>query len=180
VLANINPQRDMELIAGPAGTLDHAPRMPWRGSKARIDATRKWPTEGFTRPWPDEIVIARGSRRGSTPFRAFSASILEDASDEPGFPVRWASSSRASLARRPPQRGARGRPPLSWQPLLQDSHERHHWLVAPPPSSAALARADAIQRLVDELPSGGIDDHLRLAAVDMRAIEELHVTRDRH
>ncbi|MBA3913285.1 MAG: hypothetical protein H0X25_05400 [Acidobacteriales bacterium] len=22
-----------------------------------IDATRKWPTEGFTRPWPDEIVM---------------------------------------------------------------------------------------------------------------------------
>jgi 4-hydroxy-3-polyprenylbenzoate decarboxylase len=21
------------------------------------DATRKWPTEGFTRPWPDEIVM---------------------------------------------------------------------------------------------------------------------------
>jgi 4-hydroxy-3-polyprenylbenzoate decarboxylase len=20
-----------------------------------VDATRKWPTEGFTRPWPDEI-----------------------------------------------------------------------------------------------------------------------------
>jgi 4-hydroxy-3-polyprenylbenzoate decarboxylase len=22
-----------------------------------IDATRKWPSEGFTRPWPDEIVM---------------------------------------------------------------------------------------------------------------------------
>jgi 4-hydroxy-3-polyprenylbenzoate decarboxylase len=22
-----------------------------------IDATRKWPTEGFTHPWPDEIVM---------------------------------------------------------------------------------------------------------------------------
>jgi 4-hydroxy-3-polyprenylbenzoate decarboxylase len=22
-----------------------------------IDATRKWPTEGFTRPWPDEILM---------------------------------------------------------------------------------------------------------------------------
>jgi 4-hydroxy-3-polyprenylbenzoate decarboxylase len=24
-----------------------------------VDATRKWPTEGFTRPWPDEIVMDR-------------------------------------------------------------------------------------------------------------------------
>jgi hypothetical protein len=23
----------------------------------RIDATRKWPTEGFISPWPDEIVV---------------------------------------------------------------------------------------------------------------------------
>jgi 4-hydroxy-3-polyprenylbenzoate decarboxylase len=22
-----------------------------------IDATRKWPSEGFDRPWPDEIVM---------------------------------------------------------------------------------------------------------------------------
>ena len=22
-----------------------------------IDATRKWPSEGFERPWPDEIVM---------------------------------------------------------------------------------------------------------------------------
>ena len=22
-----------------------------------IDATRKWPAEGFTRPWPDEILM---------------------------------------------------------------------------------------------------------------------------
>jgi 4-hydroxy-3-polyprenylbenzoate decarboxylase len=22
-----------------------------------IDATRKWPTEGFTRPWPHEILM---------------------------------------------------------------------------------------------------------------------------
>jgi 4-hydroxy-3-polyprenylbenzoate decarboxylase len=22
-----------------------------------VDATRKWPSEGFTRPWPDEIKM---------------------------------------------------------------------------------------------------------------------------
>ena len=29
------------------------------GSKIGVDATRKWPSEGFTRPWPDEIVMDR-------------------------------------------------------------------------------------------------------------------------
>jgi 4-hydroxy-3-polyprenylbenzoate decarboxylase len=27
------------------------------GSKMGVDATRKWPSEGFTRPWPDEIKM---------------------------------------------------------------------------------------------------------------------------
>ena len=57
-LANIDPQRDMEFVTGPAETLDHASRAPWWGSKVGIDATRKWPTEGFDRPWPDDIVMS--------------------------------------------------------------------------------------------------------------------------
>ena len=36
-------------------SLDHASRLPNLGSKMGIDATRKWPQEGFTRQWPDEI-----------------------------------------------------------------------------------------------------------------------------
>jgi 4-hydroxy-3-polyprenylbenzoate decarboxylase len=27
-----------------------------------VDATRKWPTEGFTRPWPDEITMDAKTR----------------------------------------------------------------------------------------------------------------------
>jgi len=57
-LANIDPQRDLEFVTGPAETLDHASRAPWWGSKVGIDATRKWPSEGFARPWPDEIVMS--------------------------------------------------------------------------------------------------------------------------
>ncbi len=56
-LGNIDPQRDLEFVTGPAETLDHASRMPWWGSKVGIDATRKWPTEGFSRPWPGDIVM---------------------------------------------------------------------------------------------------------------------------
>jgi 4-hydroxy-3-polyprenylbenzoate decarboxylase len=28
-----------------------------------IDATRKWRTEGFTRPWPDEILMDEGTKK---------------------------------------------------------------------------------------------------------------------
>jgi 4-hydroxy-3-polyprenylbenzoate decarboxylase len=38
-------------------TLDHASRLQDYGSKMGIDATRKWASEGFTRPWPDEILM---------------------------------------------------------------------------------------------------------------------------
>jgi 4-hydroxy-3-polyprenylbenzoate decarboxylase len=27
-----------------------------------VDATRKWPTEGFDRPWPDEIKMDQATR----------------------------------------------------------------------------------------------------------------------
>ena len=27
-----------------------------------IDATRKWPTEGFTAPWPDEITMDKETK----------------------------------------------------------------------------------------------------------------------
>ncbi len=57
-LGNIDPRRDLEFVTGPAETLDHASAMPWWGSKVGIDATRKWPQEGFARPWPGDIVMA--------------------------------------------------------------------------------------------------------------------------
>jgi 4-hydroxy-3-polyprenylbenzoate decarboxylase len=54
-LNHIDPERDIQFTMGPVDSLDHASRMPNYGSKMGIDATRKWATEGFTRPWPDEI-----------------------------------------------------------------------------------------------------------------------------
>ncbi|KAA3607838.1 MAG: menaquinone biosynthesis decarboxylase [Planctomycetota bacterium] len=58
VLNHIDPQRDLEFAMGPIETLDHASRAFCYGSKVGIDATRKWPEEGFTRDWPDEIRMS--------------------------------------------------------------------------------------------------------------------------
>src|SRR5947209_3079788 len=58
VANNIDPERDIQFTLGPVDSLDHASRLPNFGSKMGIDATRKWPTEGFTRPWPQEIRMS--------------------------------------------------------------------------------------------------------------------------
>jgi len=56
-LNNIDPERDIQFTLGPVDSLDHASRLPNFGSKMGIDATRKWSSEGFQRPWPDEILM---------------------------------------------------------------------------------------------------------------------------
>jgi 4-hydroxy-3-polyprenylbenzoate decarboxylase len=56
-LNNIDPERDIQFVMGPVDSLDHASRLPNYGSKMGIDATRKWPGEGFTRTWPGVIGI---------------------------------------------------------------------------------------------------------------------------
>ncbi len=59
VFGNTDPKRDMMFVEGPLDILDHAcPRLGY-GSKAGIDATRKWRSEGFTREWPAPIVMSQ-------------------------------------------------------------------------------------------------------------------------
>lgn len=62
-LNNIDPKRDTEFARGPVDVLDHASAAFTFGSKMGIDATRKWPEEGFTREWPDRIVMDEATRR---------------------------------------------------------------------------------------------------------------------
>jgi 4-hydroxy-3-polyprenylbenzoate decarboxylase len=57
VANNIDPERDIQFTLGPIDSLDHSSRLPNYGSKMGIDATRKWAAEGFSRPWPQEIVM---------------------------------------------------------------------------------------------------------------------------
>ncbi|MFH0939509.1 MAG: menaquinone biosynthesis decarboxylase [Planctomycetota bacterium] len=55
--ANCDFSRDIELVKGPTDILDHASQhLGWSG-KLGIDATKKWPAEGITRPWPNYIVM---------------------------------------------------------------------------------------------------------------------------
>ena len=56
-LANIDPERDITFVKGPIDVLDHASPLPAFGSKMGVDATRKWPDEGFTREWPDVLKM---------------------------------------------------------------------------------------------------------------------------
>ena len=54
---HIDPKRDVVFVEGPVDVLDHAAPLMGYGSKMGIDATRKWPGEGFEREWPDAIVM---------------------------------------------------------------------------------------------------------------------------
>jgi 4-hydroxy-3-polyprenylbenzoate decarboxylase len=62
-LNNIDPERDTRFAMGPMDVLDHASRGFTFGSKMVIDATRKFPEEGFTREWPEVITMDEETRR---------------------------------------------------------------------------------------------------------------------
>src|SRR5205809_3105829 len=51
--ANTDPKRDTSLVKNPSYALDHAPTAATLGTHMGFDATRKLPTEGYTRRWPD-------------------------------------------------------------------------------------------------------------------------------
>jgi 4-hydroxy-3-polyprenylbenzoate decarboxylase len=60
---NIDPQRDILFTRGPIDQLDHASQHQNFGSKMGIDATTKWPSEGFNRPWPNDVVMTDEVKR---------------------------------------------------------------------------------------------------------------------
>jgi 4-hydroxy-3-polyprenylbenzoate decarboxylase len=62
-LCAIDPERDIQFVLGPIDSLDHAARRQDFGSKMGIDATRKWPEEGYSGRWPDEIKMDEGTKR---------------------------------------------------------------------------------------------------------------------
>ncbi|MCG2721284.1 MAG: menaquinone biosynthesis decarboxylase [Thermodesulfovibrionales bacterium] len=55
---NVDPARDILISEGPLDVLDHSSPRPLYGAKMGIDATKKWPEEGYQREWPDEIKMS--------------------------------------------------------------------------------------------------------------------------
>ena len=55
--------RDVEIVRGPVDDLDHASQLARLGGKMGIDATKKWPAEGHTRPWPEIIRMSDDVKR---------------------------------------------------------------------------------------------------------------------
>jgi 4-hydroxy-3-polyprenylbenzoate decarboxylase len=60
---HVDPSRDIQIVTGPVDDLDDAAIQPAFGGKMGIDATRKWPSEGFTRQWPDRLVTSDAAAR---------------------------------------------------------------------------------------------------------------------
>lgn len=54
-LGNVDWARDVIITSGPVDQLDHASYQPLFGGKIGIDATAKWPQEGYTRGWPEVV-----------------------------------------------------------------------------------------------------------------------------
>lgn len=60
---NVDPRRDVVIVDGPLDALEHASAIPAYGGKMGIDATKKLPSEGFTRPWPPDIIMTDEIKR---------------------------------------------------------------------------------------------------------------------
>jgi 4-hydroxy-3-polyprenylbenzoate decarboxylase len=63
VFNNVDPGRDMMATEGPLDVLDHASPTANYGTKLGIDATKTWPSEGYTRDWPDDIAMTEEVRK---------------------------------------------------------------------------------------------------------------------
>jgi 4-hydroxy-3-polyprenylbenzoate decarboxylase len=55
---NVDYSHDLLLTQGPVDHLDHSSYQQFWGGKAGIDATRKLPTEGYSRGWPQAAVMS--------------------------------------------------------------------------------------------------------------------------
>jgi 4-hydroxy-3-polyprenylbenzoate decarboxylase len=54
---NVDGKRDLVFSEGPLDALDHSSPRARYGTRIGIDATRKGPDEGHTRPWPDPLTM---------------------------------------------------------------------------------------------------------------------------
>ncbi|MBW3623134.1 MAG: UbiD family decarboxylase, partial [Armatimonadetes bacterium] len=88
---NIDPERDLLLSKGPIDVLDHASRNMGFGSKMGIDATRKWPNEGFHREWPEVLKMTNEVKERID--RLWPELELDRMMDPTNHPDRWWSEN---------------------------------------------------------------------------------------
>jgi 4-hydroxy-3-polyprenylbenzoate decarboxylase len=60
---HVDPERDIQFTRGPMDDLENASDLPAFGSKMGVDATRKWPGEGFNREWPKRLTTTEAASR---------------------------------------------------------------------------------------------------------------------
>jgi 4-hydroxy-3-polyprenylbenzoate decarboxylase len=58
MFGNVDWSRDVIIQDGPVDALDHASYNFAFGGKIGIDATRKWPEEGYARDWPELVRMS--------------------------------------------------------------------------------------------------------------------------
>jgi 4-hydroxy-3-polyprenylbenzoate decarboxylase len=68
--ANTDPQRDSTFVKNPSDSLDHAPTVATIGSHMGFDATRKLPSEGYTRGWPELVKMDPKTKQWADDFLA--------------------------------------------------------------------------------------------------------------
>jgi 4-hydroxy-3-polyprenylbenzoate decarboxylase len=68
--ANTDPQRDSCFIKNPSDSLDHAPTIAGLGSHMGFDATKKLPSEGYARGWPDLVQMPAETKAWADAFLA--------------------------------------------------------------------------------------------------------------
>lgn len=68
---HVDPVRDVVITQGPVDDLDDAALLPAYGGKMGVDATRKWPSEGFAREWPKRLKTTEAAA-------AKAASVLKN------------------------------------------------------------------------------------------------------
>jgi 4-hydroxy-3-polyprenylbenzoate decarboxylase len=89
VFGNTDPRRDSMFVDGPLDILDHACDIVGFGSKVGIDATRKWPQEGFQRDWPKPIEMSQEIRQKvSRRWSEYGLGQVSSRDAMPSAPVR--------------------------------------------------------------------------------------------
>jgi hypothetical protein len=84
------------MMPGPVDDLDHGSYSVAYGTKIGIDATRKDASEGYTRPWPPEMIMDGATRdRVSRRWHSYGLGRIERAL----HPDAWSGQGPDAYAR---------------------------------------------------------------------------------